>query len=102
METPTHTAPPFALDRLVRPLIVGARVWLNDGQNKLIVRINALNEAEAGDSAYRWERNGGIAHSNMTPGDHDIAMVDWPNGLDQATEGAARCSDEAKKRSNSK
>jgi len=54
-------------------------VWLNDGQNKLIVRINALNEAEAEDSAYRWERNGEIAHSNMTHGDHDIAMVDWPN-----------------------
>jgi hypothetical protein len=54
-------------------------VWLNDGQNKLIVRINSSDEAEAEDSGYRWERHGEIAHAAMTPGAHDIAMVDWPN-----------------------
>jgi hypothetical protein len=79
MKNQTHTGAALPQPRLVRPLIVGARVWLNDGQNKLIVRINALHEAEAEDSAYRWERNGEIAHAAMTPGAHDIAMVDWPN-----------------------
>ena len=84
MENQIQSGAALLQPRLVRPLIVGARVWLNDGQNKLIVRINALNEAEAEDSAYRWERHGEIAHSNMTPGDHDIAMVDWQNAIGEA------------------
>ena len=90
MKTPqTPTLAAVDQPRLVRPLIVGARVWLNDGQNKLIARINPLNEAEAEDSAYRWERHGEIAHSAMTPGAHDIAMVDLPNSQDHPPAGSA-------------
>jgi len=36
METPTHTAPPFALDRLVRPLPAGSQIEYCDIRASII------------------------------------------------------------------
>ena len=63
---------------LIRPLQVGAKVWLNDGTSQIITQI--INEEAIGDNLfYRWSLHGEIEHAAMDFNKHSILMVNWPN-----------------------
>ena len=88
-ETPqTENVPAVVQPPLVRPLRVGAKVWLNDGTSQIITQI--INEEAIGDNLYyRWSLYGEIEHAAMDPEKHSIAMVDWPNAEVSRGDGSA-------------